>query len=304
MLTFCKFARTTDRRKEIALIIEEALVNAFVFHGDSGNPAGVVVCDAPMDAEEMQKIAKRYNVSETAFVYALDDSNYCTRFFTPETEVDLCGHATVATFWYMAKQSVAKGKKLPSPVFQHCPAGCLKIDIEYDADSVSAVFLEVASPVDYGTINDEIQSKLESALNLDTHHIQIPEKALAPRIVSTGLKTLLVPVASRALLNRITPNREDLIALTNQLDIPAVFLYTIENSEIFTRVFAPAVGIDEECATGTATANLAYWLYHNHAIQERCVFYQGEAMNRLSRLETKIAQKGSEISIMVGGQAK
>ncbi len=74
-------------------------VDAFAHKSLEGNPAGVVPLDAWLDAGLMQKIARENNLAETAFFVQTEPGHYDLRWFTPETEVDLCGHATLASAW-------------------------------------------------------------------------------------------------------------------------------------------------------------------------------------------------------------
>ena len=83
-------------------------VDAFSSKSFGGNPAGVVPNAKWLNTTDMQKIAKEMNLSETAFVQQLDDNLFKVRFFTPICEVDLCGHATIATFYTMAKKGYIK----------------------------------------------------------------------------------------------------------------------------------------------------------------------------------------------------
>ena len=78
-------------------------VDAFSNAQFKGNPAAVVPLDAWLDDDTLQKIAAENNLSETAF-YIIDNENIKLRWFTPETEVDLCGHATLATAWVLVNE--------------------------------------------------------------------------------------------------------------------------------------------------------------------------------------------------------
>lgn len=73
------------------------IVDAFTDRPFAGNPAGVCLLDEPADAAWMQRVAAELNLSETAFVHPAGDHTYGLRWFTPTVEVDLCGHATLAT---------------------------------------------------------------------------------------------------------------------------------------------------------------------------------------------------------------
>ncbi|MFD3030464.1 PhzF family phenazine biosynthesis protein, partial [Streptococcus agalactiae] len=78
------------------------VVNAFTNKAFSGNPAGVVVLNEPIKEDLMQKIAKENKLSETAFILKEKDL-YKIRWFTPEKEVDLCGHATLASTYVISR---------------------------------------------------------------------------------------------------------------------------------------------------------------------------------------------------------
>lgn len=73
------------------------IVDAFTDRPFAGNPAGVCLLDRPADAAWMQRVAAEFNLSETAFVHRTAENTYGLRWFTPTVEVDLCGHATLAT---------------------------------------------------------------------------------------------------------------------------------------------------------------------------------------------------------------
>ena len=78
-------------------------VDAFTKELFKGNPAAVLVLDDWLDVEVMQNIAAENNLSETAFVKKIDDQNFEIRWFTPTTEVDFCGHATLASSFVLFK---------------------------------------------------------------------------------------------------------------------------------------------------------------------------------------------------------
>ena len=78
------------------------IVNAFTDSIDGGNPAGVVLNSPELTDKQMANITKQLNVSETAFVFPSNIADYKIKFFSPNIEVDLCGHATIATFFTMA----------------------------------------------------------------------------------------------------------------------------------------------------------------------------------------------------------
>ncbi len=75
-------------------------VDVFTNQAFGGNPAGIVPDARGLDPVDMQNIAREMNLSETVFIIPTDEDNYQVRFFTPVSEVDLCGHGTVGGAFY------------------------------------------------------------------------------------------------------------------------------------------------------------------------------------------------------------
>ena len=95
-------------------------VNAFTETLRGGNPAGVVTDSPELTEYQMKYITKTLSVSETAFVFPSNVADYKIRFFSPTLEVDLCGHATIATFFIMAQEGIfteAEEKSSLSAIF-------------------------------------------------------------------------------------------------------------------------------------------------------------------------------------------
>ena len=95
-------------------MIKVYTLNAFTDDVSGGNPAGVVLDADNLTEKQMQGIAKKVGFSETAFVMSSDSADFRVRFFTPSDEVDLCGHATIATF----KLLLLKGR-IATVVYKH-----------------------------------------------------------------------------------------------------------------------------------------------------------------------------------------
>ena len=86
-------------------------INAFTDKPDGGNPAGVLLNSPDLSDKQMANISKELNVSETAFVFPSDKADFKVRFFPPEIEVDLCGHAIIATFFTMGLKGLFSKKQ-------------------------------------------------------------------------------------------------------------------------------------------------------------------------------------------------
>jgi PhzF family phenazine biosynthesis protein len=87
-------------------------IDAFASHPFEGNPAAVVPLDSWLPDETLQAIAQENNLSETAFFVREDDSAYALRWFTPTTEVDLCGHATLASAFVIFSAMLPSANKI------------------------------------------------------------------------------------------------------------------------------------------------------------------------------------------------
>lgn len=279
-------------------------VDAFSDKSFGGNPAGVIPDASRLTEDQMQNIAKEMNLSETAFVIPLSDDLYKVRFFTPLCEVDLCGHATIATFFTLAKKGYIKnlcnGKKI---VFQETRAGKLAVEIIFKDGEVNKVFMEQATPKDLGRIED--LDKLLQAMGLDIDDIRIEDTLVYPRIISTGLPDIILPIKTKQKLDNLNINMELLAQVSDDLKVTGVhvfYLPSLNSDIVYTRNFAPLVGIDEESATGTSNGALIYYLKENKLIKDNnIVAYQGETMNRRSQIYCSINESNT---IKVGGKAK
>ncbi|NLX61402.1 MAG: PhzF family phenazine biosynthesis protein [Tissierellia bacterium] len=282
-------------------------VDAFTQVPFGGNPAGVVPDARGISDEYMQKIAKEMNLSETAFVIPIDNKNYKVRFFTPVEEVDLCGHATIATFYTLASKgyltSLEKGIER---VYQETKAGRLQVDIFFENNRVTKVMMEQAKPKDLGEVLD-IESLLK-CFNLNREDIGIENEYVVPKIVSTGLADIMLPVNRKEKLYNLKFDTNRLIEISKKLNVVGVHAFYLPkyNSDIvYTRNFAPLVGINEEAATGTSNGALIYFLKkHGYLKGNELISIQGESMNRPSRINCFIEEKDGSYRVKVGGEAR
>lgn len=177
-------------------------VDAFSPNPFGGNPAGVVPDATGISDEDMQNIAKEMSLSETAFVIPIDDSNYKVRFFTPVEEVDLCGHATIATFYTLAFMGyLAPLENGIKTVYQETKAGRLQVDIHFEDNNVKKVMMQQATPKDLGDVED-IESLLK-CFGLNKEDVGIENEYVSPKIISTGLPDVMLPINSKEKLDNL-----------------------------------------------------------------------------------------------------
>ncbi|MBS3778581.1 MAG: PhzF family phenazine biosynthesis protein, partial [Candidatus Thermoplasmatota archaeon] len=110
--------------------IQALKVNSFTSKGTGGNPAGVVLEPGELTAFQMKKISRILQVSETAYVFPSNLADFHVRFFSPAVEVDLCGHATIATFTVLAKKQNTKSKNVLI-LTQETKAGVLPVKLHF-----------------------------------------------------------------------------------------------------------------------------------------------------------------------------
>ncbi len=211
-------------------------VDAFAKQPFTGNPAAVCLLDGPADESWMQQVAAEMNLAETAFVYAEPSGEFRLRWFTPAVEVELCGHATLAT--------------------SH---------ILWQTGRVAA-----DQPCVYQTLSGQLTaSRTGKRIELDFPAAPTTEKpapaalieALKIQPVFAGLSThdWLVEVAATDELRGLEPD----FAALRELGIRGVIVTTADGSGEFdfvSRFFAPGAGIDEDPVTGSAHCALGpYW---------------------------------------------
>ncbi len=262
------------------------VVDAFTNQPFGGNPAGVVLLESERFPEEklMLQIAAELRYSETAFIRLHSDKEFTIRYFTPKAEVELCGHATIASFYLLHHEGLASGTCLC-----HTLAGDLRIE------AGEKVMMQMAMPRIIATIEET--DEIYKALGVSDYQLSM-------QIAYSGLPDLMIPLSDVNTLQTLNPDMEAITAITKKYDAVSfhVFAFANDGYTAHVRDFAPLYGVPEESATGTANAALTYYLQQNGClgIEAECAFMQGEAMGRPSVVATQIRKNGT---IYVGGTA-
>lgn len=264
-------------------------VFAFTHGNLGGNAAGVCLLDDGIDAREMLRIAAEVGYSETAFVRRLSESRFHIDYFTPTEQVELCGHATIASFFFL-KESVGLcdgNYRLSTRSYD------LTVTIEGDIihmEQPKAIFGR-------GVPSDEI------ALSLGISESELLENPKI-RAVSTGIMDLMVGVDSRDTLKRIIPDFDRIRKISERYEVGGYHVYALTEGDYtaYVRNFAPILGIDEESATGTSNCALSALLRENGRVEDVFRFHQGMWMNAPSDIITKY--DSDKDSYWVGGSGK
>lgn len=269
------------------------IVDAFTEEPFGGNPAGVVILgqDAPFPSDKvMQQIAAELRFPETAFVQQNGPTDFSIRYFTPCSEVELCGHATIASFGLLRKQGiVADGAVCRN----HTLAGDLEVKVSQQ------VMMQMAQPqVIVPLLDIEYLHDIMAGMNR-VEWVEMPVE-----VISTGLPDIIMPVGNVESLNALKPDMDALTELSRELNVVGVHAFAIgdDGYTAHVRNFAPLYGVPEESATGTANAALNYYLYRRNIVKhdQECHFMQGEVMQRPSVIATVL---GEEDTVYVGGQS-
>lgn len=232
-------------------------VDAFASELFSGNPAAVCILDTWLSEELMQTIAAENNLSETAFAVAVSQG-YEIRWFTPEREVALCGHATLATAHVLFETGEVKNEKIQ---FSSRQRGLLQVS--RDAD-----WLVLDFPAD-PPVAVELPDGLADAIGA------------TPEACFLGQTDYLIIFSDQEVVDSLTP---DFFKL-NQLDCRGV-IASAPGAEVdfVSRFFAPRCGVPEDPVTGSAhTLLIPYW--HGRLKKTRMMAHQRSARGGMLRCQ-------------------
>ena len=208
-------------------------VDAFTDKVFSGNPAAVCPLDHWLEDELLQKIAKENNLAETAF-YVKDKDQYQLRWFTPKVEVDLCGHATLASAFVLFHHEGHKG----DIIHFHSPRSGR---------------LTVVKQSQLLTLNFPTDTVEEIALTSEI----LDGFSTAPISAYKGKTDYLLVYHSEKDVVSLKPNLEVIAALPGR---GVIVTAKGEHVDFVSRFFAPQSGIDEDPVTGSAHTTLTpYW---------------------------------------------
>ncbi|MFO7834977.1 MAG: PhzF family phenazine biosynthesis protein [Halohasta sp.] len=279
-----------------------ALVDAFTTDPLSGNAAGVIPDADGLSAEQCQAIARELAVSETAFVSSSTEADRRVRFFTPTQAVDLCGHATIAAHARLHEEGQlgAGSHSLDTAV------GVLDIEIEADG----TVWMTQDSPtvveqaVDY--------DRLATALGCEVSTLQDVGADIPVARASTGLPVLVVPINFLESLGSLQPDAGAIEALSAEHDAAGIYAFTFDtlsaDAVAHGRFFAPAVGVDEDPVTGTASGACAAYFHTAGSaafddLDDELRFEQGDFLDRAGRVRVRVDSDDGSTRVRVGGQA-
>jgi len=320
------------------------LVDAFAAEPLAGNVAGVVPDAAGLSDDQMARIAAEIGASETAFLFDTDaagdnagggegtegaddadDANAPAderlRYLTPSTEVDLCGHATVATYGALfAEGAIDAGDRT-----LRTNVGDLDITVDDDGTvwmrqnppTVDVIDPDREAGADPGREAgadpgreagaDLDADRLGDALGIDPAALRDVGADLPVAVASTGLPWLVVPVNFLERLGEAAPDMAAIEAISETCDVAGVYAFTFDSlaadSTLHGRAFAPAIGVPEDPVTGTASGAVGAYLREVGAFDgefpDELRFEQGHFVDRPGHVRVRVDGD----SVRVGGRA-
>jgi len=283
-------------------------VDVFTSTPLQGNGLVVFPDAGDLNGDEMQKIAREFNLSETTFVSNPTSSkaNYKVRIFTPGLELPFAGHPSVGTAYVLAKE----GKRFPltSPVThvkQEIGIGVLPLEIQYDGTQIGRIDMTQGTPR-LGRKVENVQ-KLADLLKVPVKDIEAT--GLSPQVSSTGVNQLMVPVSTLRAVTNLRPDLNGLVDFAKEMECDAgIYIFTRETinreADVHARFFAPDVGVSEDPATGSAAGALGAYLAHSQSLPHengQFVVEQGIEIGRPSVIHVQAQQGEKGLVVKVGG---
>lgn len=274
----------------------------------AGNPLAVFPDPEGMSDDEMQRVAREMNLSETTFVLppTKPGADYRVRIFTPATEIPYAGHPSIGTAWCLASANRIPARPPATRVHQEVKAGVLPIDLEFDATgTLASVHTTQAKPEFQAPVQDRALVAQALGLAPEDLHPNLPIQ-----LVSTGLGWLLVPLRTADALDRVRPNpasfegkdavHHDIYPFTLKPRTPGVLT---EARGFPMREF-------EDPVTGSASGCLGAYLARHGVVKPRegsvrLTHAQGRHLHRpgLVSIEVKVDAQGNPQAVRVGGAA-
>lgn len=257
-----------------------------------GSPTAVVVDDDGLTDRQRQLVPARYGSSHAAFVGPETDGTHPVRFYTAEGELTGCGHGTIAA------QAVRLSARGVDQLHGRQRTGGRTFDTVATrrADGIEVWFDQGVITVRPAT-GDEGEAVL-GALGIGAAELH---SYLGIVVASPGTPRLLVPVASREVLAAIAPDFEALAAQTHRLGQLGCFVYVppAPPAPAAARMFAPAIGVDEDVANANSTGCLAAHLLAEGPVEVE----QGDALGRPATVFASAHSGLSGVRVRVGGLA-
>lgn len=286
------------------------LVDVFTDYMFGGNQLAVFPHARDLSATTMQAIANEFNLSETTFVLPPEKPEHDgrVRIFTPITELPMAGHPTIGTAYVLAKEFLIDRSDQDAclQIQLEEEVGVIPVTIQMRNHQPELIWMEQPLPVFGGVFEDA--EMIAGMLSIDAEAIL--DTDLPMQVVSCGVPFLIIPVRDLASMRKMQFRREVWARALREFEAKHIFVFTSETerneSTVHSRMFAPALGIAEDPATGGASGPLGCYLVRHNAVTveptTQIVSEQGIEMGRPSTIHIEICSEEEKITgVRVGG---
>lgn len=271
--------------------------DAFSKKPNKGNPAGVVLNGDDLTETEMQDVAFKVGFNETAFPIASDRADLRIRYFSPKQEMELCGHATMATIYALKTNGWLENK---TELTIETNAGVLPIRITKNEQKEIHITMKQALP----QFKKFEGSRYDLAKAIGIEEVDFDDE-LPITYGSTGAWTLLIPIKSLDIFNKMEPNNKVFSSILNEIPNASVHPFCLESyyeeADMHGRHFSSTFsGTIEDPVTGTASGVMG--AYFAKYIKKECdmpinlIVEQGQEMNKDGHMIVNVAEN-NEIEI-------
>jgi len=277
--------------------------DAFSKEPNKGNPAGVVFNGDGLTDDEMQEIALKVGFNETAFPVKSDIADLRIRYFTPGHEMNLCGHATMATV-YALKTKGLLGDKMDFTL--ETKAGVLPIKIHTTTDNETYITMKQASP-QFKEFKGSTED-LANSMGLTKKDINDEFPILYG---STGTWTLLIPINTLDAFNKMKPNNKLFPTILKEMPKASIHPFCLEtydpDADMHARHFSsPYSGTIEDAVTGTASGVMGAFYAKYINTEEKSlnlVVEQGQEIKKDGRVIVQVSRNNDNFDIEITGNA-
>jgi trans-2,3-dihydro-3-hydroxyanthranilate isomerase len=287
------------------------LYDVFTDKALTGNPLAVVFEAEGLTTDEMQAIAREFNLSETVFVFAPENPAHTARLriFTPGRELPFAGHPTVGTAIALAERAGA-GQPADQVAVLEENVGPVRCAIRLAEKGANFAEFDLPSKSAHVKLENALERQgIGDALSISVKHVGFENHF--PAVWSAGVPFLVVPVKDVATLGEVEfdPMLWERVAplIGGHLVSAYVYCRGQNGADFHARMFSPSMGIAEDPATGAAVAALSGVVHAQDKLTDgyhSFVIAQGVEMGRPSKIHLHIDVAGGEISrARIGGQA-
>ena len=291
-------------------VLQYVHLDVFTNQPYTGNQLAVFLDAEGLDERRMQRIANEMALPETTFVFPpeVSGANARVRIFTPSQELPMAGSPTVGTTFALA--GAGRLRADAGQTVLGLNIGPTTVGLEWGQNGLRFAWMKQSIPTFGPIVTDTVA--VAAALGIKPH--ELVGGNLPVQVASSGLPFLYVALNSRAAVDATVFDRAKLCALLRPLDLEElpVFVFSPEpaadGATVYSRMFAPGLGIPEDPGTGSACGPLGAYLLKYKAVSgktvSRLVSLQGVRMGRPSRIYIALSIRAGVLEeVQVGGEA-